>query len=60
MYYHNMLMYCCDTNSGTGGDAQLAKQEEILAALAALQLDVDAIEICADEIKASTVKPNLC
>lgn len=49
---------CCVSTGG--GDATMARQDEILAAIAALQTTADAVEVCVDEVKASTVKPDLC
>lgn len=53
---------CCEdtVTNGDCGDATEIKQDQILQALADLQVTVDATEACVDEIKASTVKPEIC
>lgn len=52
--------YDCCVSTGSGGDATIANQQQILQALADLQTQNDDIELCVDEIKSSTVKPDLC
>ena len=58
MSYYFPFFDCCVSTGG--GDATMARQDEILAAIAALQTTADAVEVCVDEVKASTVKPDLC
>lgn len=52
---------CCEsTTGGGGGDATAANQLAIIAALAALQTDVDDVQTGVDILEDKVCKPEAC
>ena len=59
MSYMYQFFDCCP-NNGDCGDATEVKQDQIIAAIAALQADVDDVQTSVDVIEDKVCKPKLC